>query len=64
MIDLPKTVAELLVAEHGKTPEEAASLVKKHTQIVMNAIMGGLTMSSVRACAMAIEMVEDKGTTP
>lgn len=60
-MDLPNMVEQLLVAEYGKTPEEAAALVKKHTNIVMNAILHGLTFSSVRSCAMAIEMAENPG---
>lgn len=60
MLDLVDTVKKLLVAEYGKTEDEAAALVKKHTNIVTNAIMGGLNMSSVRACAMAIDMQETR----
>ena len=62
MIDIPKTTIELLVFEYGKTEDEAKALVKKHVDVIMSAIMGGFTMSSVRAAAMAIEMKERKLT--
>jgi hypothetical protein len=62
-IELPKLVEELLVVEYSKTPDEAAVLVKKHTNIIVNAIMAGLTFASVRAAAMAIDMAES-GITP
>jgi hypothetical protein len=58
MKDFPDLLESLFVMEYGKTPEEAARLVKKHTRIVTNAIMGGLSFTSVRAAAMAIEMAE------
>jgi len=61
-MDFPELLRKLLEMEYAKTPEEAAALVKKHTTIVMNAIMSGLTFTNVRAAAMAIEMAESQGT--
>lgn len=58
--EFPELLKDLLVAEYGKTPDEAARLVKKHTNIVMNAIMSGLSFTNVRAAAMAIEMAESE----
>lgn len=58
--DFPATVTALLVAEHGKTADEAAALVKKHTRIVINGIMGGMSYTSARAVCMAIEMAESE----
>ncbi len=58
MKDYPETLKDLLVEEYGKSPEEAAALVKKHSRIVMQGIMSGLSYSSIRSAAMAIEMAE------
>lgn len=60
MRDYPTLLRELLVMEHSKSEDEAARLVKKHTQIVLNGIMGGLTFPSIRACAVAIEIAESE----
>jgi ribosomal protein S27AE len=57
-MDFVETLTKLLEAEYGKSPDEARALVKRHTNIVMNGIMAGLTMTHVRAAAMAIEMTE------
>jgi len=59
-MDYAKTLEALLVEEYGKTPDEAAALVKKHTSIVVNGIMSGLTFTSIRAAAMAIDMAEQQ----
>ena len=58
MADFPKLVEECLVMEHNRTPEEAAALVKKHSQIVVTAIMNGISFRNVHACAGAIEIKE------
>lgn len=63
MQDYRTLLESLLVEEHNKTPEEAARLVKKHTQIVMTGIMRGLSFSSLRSAAMAIEMAESDAPT-
>ena len=55
MPDFVDLLRKLLVAEYGKTEEEAAALVKKHTKIVVNGIMAW----NVHATAMAIEMAEE-----
>lgn len=62
MPDYADLLRKLMVDEYGKTPDEAAALVKKHTRIVMNGVVGGLSFTSIRACAMAIEMAESEQT--
>lgn len=57
-MEFKNRVASLLVAEHNRTPEEAAALVKKHTKIVMAGIMRGLDTSSITVTATAIEIAE------
>ena len=57
-------VQALLVTEYGESENNAATLVKKHYRIVMNALMkvdttDGLRLM-VRPCALAICMVESK----
>ena len=61
--DFPKTVEALLVHEYGKSESEAAALVKKHSNIVVNGIMAGITIQNVRAVAMAIDMAESEAAT-
>jgi hypothetical protein len=60
VINVADLTWKLLVAEHNRTEEEAKALVKKHTNIMMQAIMSGATMLNVRAAALAIEMKESE----
>jgi len=52
-----ETVKALLVAEHGKTAEEAEALVKRFPNVMTRTIMAGRG-GEYRACAMALEMAE------
>lgn len=52
-----EVVSALLVAEHGRTKEDADRMVKTHTNIVVNGIMANM---NYRATAMALEMAESK----
>lgn len=56
-MDFKQLLISLLVAEYHKTPEEAEQLVKKHSKIIINAIMSDV---SIRVIAMAIEMAENE----
>ena len=60
MNDFRLLLEELLVAEHGKTAEEAARLVKKHSRIVVQGIMAGMSSTHLRAAAIAIELAESE----
>lgn len=58
MRDFATTLMELLEAEYDYTREESERLVKKHTNIVMQGIMSGLSYMNLRATATAIELAE------
>ena len=50
-----KLVKAILVEEMCWTPEHAAGLISKHTQVMMNGMMGGM---DYRATAIALDMKE------
>ena len=52
-----ETVKALLVAEHGKTAEEAEALMKRFPNVIISTILAGRG-GEYRACAMALEMAE------
>lgn len=54
--DFVELLKSLLVAEYGKSEDEAAALVKTHTSIVIYGIMAW----NLRATAMALEMAEEE----
>jgi len=58
VMTFPEVVTAMLVAEHGKTEDEASHLVKTHTNIVVNGIMA----NNYRSTAMALVMEESKST--
>lgn len=51
-------VKSLLVEERGHSQEESDRLVKSYPHVVQNGIMDGLTFSSVRSTAIALEIAD------
>lgn len=57
MEDFVEKLKDLLVCEeNGYTKEEAERLIKTHTNVIVNGIMG----NNLRATVMALQMEESK----
>jgi hypothetical protein len=55
--DFIKTLKAFLIEEKGRTAEDAASLITRFPNVVVNGIMNNF---NYRATAIALEMMEDK----
>ncbi len=58
--DFPTLVRELLVAEHGKTAEDADRLCRTFPRVMVAGIMSGLSFMNIRATATALLMAESE----